>query len=218
MSGEGGAVLVVIGLTGGIASGKSTVSRVLRKLGAPVIDADLVSKEVVAPGTAAWHELIATFGTDILNDDQTINRRRLGDKVFAEPTALERLNSITHPRIIQAIAERLQAYREAGAGAPPGVVIDAPLLIEAGMLDMVDEVWLVVVDRRTQMERLMARDHFRADQARNRINAQIPLEEKRSYADIIIDNSGSVRKTEVQVKRLWARVVEKGPLSGSTAR
>lgn len=184
------------------------MSRVLRKLGAPVIDADLVAKTVVAPDTAAWRELTEAFGIDILNEDQTINRRRLGDKVFANPAALDRLNSITHPRILQAIAERLQSYRDAGAEAPAGVVIDAPLLIEAGMVDMVDEVWLVVVDRSTQMERLIARDHFRADQAKNRINAQIPLEEKRRYADVIIDNSGSVRKTEVQVKRLWARVLQ----------
>lgn len=204
--------LRVIGLTGGIASGKSTVSRVLRELGAPVIDADLVAKEVVRPGTDAWRELIEAFGRDILHEDQTIDRRKLGDRVFGNPAAVQRLNAITHPRIIEAIREQLKKLSEPGpAGPPPGVVIDAPLLIEAGMLGMVDEVWLVVVDQETQIQRLMARDHFGLQQALNRINAQIPLERKKRYADVIIDNTGPVRETRAIVKKLWERVVRGQP-------
>lgn len=198
----------MIGLTGGIASGKSTVSRVLKELGAPVIDADLVAKEVIRPGTEAWHELVKTFGEDILNEDGTIDRRRLGDKVFADPGAVRRLNEITHPRILEAIGRRLEEYARSGEDAPPGVVIDAPLLIEAGMVDMVDEVWLVVVDQKTQIQRLMARDHFGVEQALNRINAQMPLEKKKRYADVIIDNTGSMRWTRAQVVREWKRVLE----------
>ncbi|HCJ10465.1 MAG TPA: dephospho-CoA kinase [Clostridiales bacterium] len=200
--------MLVIGLTGGIASGKSTVSRVLKELGAPVIDADLVAKEVIRPGTEAWRELVETFGEDILNKDGTIDRRRLGDKVFADPEAVRRLNEITHPRILEAIGRRLEEYARLGEDAPPGVVIDAPLLIEAGMVDMVDEVWLVVVDQKTQIQRLMARDHFGVEQALNRINAQIPLEKKKRYADVIIDNTGSMRWTRAQVVREWKRVLE----------
>jgi dephospho-CoA kinase len=182
------------------------VSRVLRELGAPVIDSDLVAKEVVRPGTDAWSELIEAFGSDILTEDREIDRRKLGDRVFADPAAVKRLNAITHPRIIRAIAERLQELSEP-PGRFPGVVIDAPVLIEAGMLDMVDEVWLVVVDEETQIQRLMARDHFGVEQALNRINAQIPIKDKRRYADVIIDNAGSVRETRAQVKKLWERVV-----------
>jgi len=173
-----------------------------------VIDADLVAKEVIRPGTEAWRELVEAFGEDILNEDGTIDRRRLGDKVFADPEAVRRLNEITHPRILEAIGRRLEEYARLGEDAPPGVVIDAPLLIEAGMVDMVDEVWLVVVDQKTQIQRLMARDHFGVEQALNRINAQIPLEKKKRYADVIIDNTGSMRWTRAQVVREWKRVLE----------
>lgn len=207
----GGSSLRVIGLTGGIASGKSTVSRVLHELGAPVIDADLVTKEVVRPGTEAWRELVDAFGTDILQPDQTIDRRKLGDRVFGNEDDIRRLNAITHPRVLQAIRDRLEAYAGLGAeAAPPGVVIDAPLLIEAGVVSMVDEVWLVVVDQKTQMQRLMARDHFDVQQALNRINAQIPIEQKKRYADVVIDNTGPVRETRAQVRKLWERVIREG--------
>jgi len=209
----GGFALLVIGLTGGIASGKSTVSRVLRELGAPVIDADLVAKDVVRPGTEAWRELVEEFGSDILNDDQTIDRRLLGNKVFGNDHAVRRLNEITHPRVIKAISDRLADYGRTG-DPPPGVVIDAPLLIESGMTDMVDEVWLVMVDEETQIQRLMARDHFGVEQALNRINAQIPIGKKRKYADVIIDNTGSVRETRAQVRKLWSRVLEGRPRPG----
>ncbi len=183
-------------------------------MGAPVIDADLVAKEVVRPGTAAWQELVETFGRDILHEDQTIDRRKLGDRVFGDRAAVRKLNAITHPRILEAIRERLAKLLEPGPnGPPPGVVIDAPLLIEAGMLGMVDEVWLVVVDQETQLQRLMARDHYGLQQALNRINAQIPLERKRRWADVIIDNTGPVRETRAVVKKLWERVV-RGEASG----
>jgi len=189
------------------------VSRVLRELGAPVIDADLVAKEVIRPGTEAWRELVEEFGTEILNEDQTIDRRVLGNKVFGNPEAVRRLNRITHARIIRAITDRLENYRRM-ENPPPGVVVDAPLLIEAGMTDMVDEVWLVVVDEKTQIQRLMARDHFGLEQAVNRINAQIALGKKRKYADVIIDNTGTVRNTRAQVKRLWQRVLSGRPRFG----
>jgi dephospho-CoA kinase len=184
------------------------VSRVLRELGAPVIDSDLVAKEVVRPGTEAWRELVEAFGDDILLEDRTIDRRKLGDRVFGDPGAVARLNAITHPRIIGEIRERLRKFAEADPKErPPAVVVDAPVLIEAGMVDMVDEVWLVVVDQKTQIQRLMARDHFGVEQALNRINAQIPLEKKKKYADVIIDNTGPVRETRARVRRLWDRIV-----------
>ena len=205
----------IIGLTGGIASGKSTVSLVLRELGAPVIDADLVAKEAVRADTAAWRELVEAFGPDILLPDRTIDRRKLGDLVFGNPDAVRRLNEITHPRVLQAIRVELDRLArrasEPGAGPPPCpvAVIDAPLLIEAGMVGMVDEVWLVVVDEETQRQRLMARDHFGLEQALNRINAQMPLAKKTRYADVVIDNTGPVRETRRLVKKLWQEAVRR---------
>ncbi len=176
-------------------------------MGAPVIDADLVAKDVVRPGTDAWRELVETFGDAILNEDRTIDRRKLGDRAFGDPDRVRRLNEITHPRIIAEIQAQLQRCAGAGEGAPAGVVVDAPLLIEAGMIGMVDEVWLVVVDQATQIQRLMARDHFGLQQALNRINAQIPIEKKTRYADVVIDNTGPVRETRARVKKLWDQVV-----------
>jgi len=169
-----------------------------------------VAKEVVRPGTPAWRELVATFGEDILLPDGSIDRRRLGDRVFGDPAAVRRLNEITHPRIVAAIKDRLRALAAGEHGEPPpGVVIDAPLLIEAGMVDMVDEVWVVVVDAETQIRRLIARDNFDEKQARHRIEAQMPLEQKLAYADEVIDNRGPVGETKAQVRRLWERVVRR---------
>ncbi|MCL4426096.1 MAG: dephospho-CoA kinase [Firmicutes bacterium] len=193
--------MTVIGLTGGIASGKSTVSRILKELGAEIIDADMVAKEVIRPQLPAWRELVATFGRAILNDDKTINRRKLGQMVFGNPEALAKLNTITHPRIIQVIKDRIeQIKRRDETGV---IVIDAPLLIEAGMVSLTDEVWLVMVDPDIQLSRLMARDHFTFQEALNRLNAQMSPEEKMKYARRIIDNRGPVEETTKEVVRLW---------------
>jgi dephospho-CoA kinase len=204
----------VIGLTGGIASGKSTVSYMLRELGAEVIDADLVAKEVIEPGTDAWRELVSEFGPLILNRDRSINRRRLGRLVFGDPNRVKRLNALTHPRIVSRIAGRIAAARAAAAAAAPRgpgetrvLVVDAPLLIEAGMTALVDQVWVVVVDSDTQVKRLMARDHFTFQEALNRLSAQMPPEEKARLADVVIDNRGPVERTRAQVLDLWRGLV-----------
>jgi len=193
--------MTIIGLTGGIASGKSTVSRILKELGAEVIDADLVAKEIIRPQSPAWKELVAAFGKGILNDDKTINRRKLGQIVFGNPTALAKLNAITHPRIIEKIKDKIREIQN--RDEEKIIVIDAPLLIEAGMVPLTDEVWVVVVDPETQLHRLMARDHFTFQEALNRLNAQLPLAEKMKYARRIIDNRGSIEETAREVRRLW---------------
>lgn len=197
----------VIGLTGGIASGKSTVSAILRELGAKIIDADLVVRDVEAPGSVAWREIVETFGRDILFPDGKINRKRLGEKVFGDAAKLAKLNRITHPRVVEAILQRIDRYRQI---LPPTgvVVVDAPLLIESGMTHLVDEVWLVVVDPQIQLERLMQRDHYDPAAAKQRLNAQLPVEEKKKYAHRIIDNNGSFLQLKEQVLRLWAEVVK----------
>jgi dephospho-CoA kinase len=195
--------VTTIGLTGGIASGKSTVSGLLRGLGAKVIDADDISKRVTRPGAPAWRELVEAFGQDILNPDRTINRRRLGGKVFNEPAALKKLNDITHPRIVAAIKKEMDRGEKSGQIT----VIDAPLLIESGMAAMVDQVWVVSVDHQTQINRLMARDHFNEQEAESRTRAQLPLDVKKRYADRIIDNTGNFEQTKATILDLWNEVV-----------
>ncbi len=206
--------MYVIGLTGGIASGKSTVSQMLRQLGAHVIDADLIAKLAIEPGTPAWEELVREFGEEILTPEKTIDRKKLGERVFGNPTALRRLNEITHPRIIRRIEEIVEEIGESFDRTEDPkeeriVVIDAPLLIETGMVSMVDEVWVVVVDVETQVDRLMARDHYEFEQALNRINAQMPLQEKVKFADVVIDNTGCLEETRRQVAEAWCRLGEK---------
>ncbi|MGE5561500.1 MAG: dephospho-CoA kinase [Chloroflexota bacterium] len=193
----------VIGLTGGIASGKSTVSRILREMGAEIVDADVLAHEVLRPGTEGWAQVVATFGNDILRPDGTINRRLLGKKVFPDPEAVRKLNGIVHPRVIRASVERIESARRIWGTSQHLLVIDAPLLIEAGMHTMVDEVWVVKVDEHTQLERLMQRDKFTIGEAIARVHAQMPLSEKLTYADRVIDNTGSVESTRSQIERIW---------------
>lgn len=194
----------VIGLTGGIATGKTTVAEILRELGARIVDADIVARDVVAVGEPAWHEIVDTYGPAALNPDRTVNRRRLGDMVFGRPEALSRLNSIIHPRVLQRIAGDIATFRRQPDGA--ALVVVAPLLIEAGMCDMVDEVWLVTLDQEEQVERLMRRDRFTLQQAINRLTAQMPQAEKKKHAHRLIDNSHDFDYTKKQVEELWSIV------------
>lgn len=191
----------VIGLTGGIASGKSLVSAVLRKLGAKIVDADEVARLVVEPGTAGWAEIRREFGDKVLNPDGSINRKALGGIVFANPAQLAKLNKITHPHILNYFRNELDSFREQ-KGAP-ALVLDVALLIESGFYRLVDEVWLVVVSREVQISRLIERDGISREQALQRINCQMAVEEKQKYADIVIDNSGSLESTRQKVETLW---------------
>jgi len=189
----------VIGLTGGIATGKSTVSQILAEMGLPIIDADLIAREVVEPGKPAYREIVRHFGREIINPDGTINRKLLGRLVFADPSSRQRLNEITHPRIIEETKRRLQHLREMGAEV---AVLDAPLLIEANIHHLVDEVWVVTCPRKMQIKRLQERDNLSLPEAEARIRAQMPLEEKIRYAHRIIDNSGDIAATRRQVQEI----------------
>ncbi len=197
-----GGKMRIIGLTGGIASGKSSVARILEALGVVVVDADQLAREAVAPGEEAYCSIVAEFGDGILNTDRAINRQALGKVVFADSAARRRLELITHPAIARLAEERLTALRNAGT---PVVVYMAPLLIEAGVTSRVDEIWVVYADRETQVARLMVRDGLSRDEALQRLAAQMPMEEKRTYGKIVIDNSGTPEETERQVKDLWER-------------
>lgn len=198
----------VIGLTGGIASGKSLVSAILRQLGAQIVDADEVARLVVEPGTAGLDEIREAFGDSVLNPDGTLNRKALGAIVFADPDRLKQLNAITHPKIISYTEKEIAKHRE-GKGSKV-LVLDAALLIEAGFYRLVDEVWLVVVTRDVQVSRLMERDGFSREQALQRISSQMPVEEKQKYARVIIDNSGTMEETREKVEELWRQRFETG--------
>lgn len=194
----------VIGLTGGIASGKSTVSRIMEKLGASVIDADQLARDAVMPGTQAHCAIEAEFGPSVLNPDRTINRAALGSRAFSDPDARRKLEGITHPAIGRLAEEMLDNLRKSGVAV---AVYMAPLLIEAGVTERVDEIWVVYLDRDTQLERLMLRDGISREDALRRIDSQMPMDEKRGYGKVVIDNSGTVENTERQLLEAWEREV-----------
>lgn len=195
-----------IGLTGGIASGKSTISKILKKLGAKIIDADAEAKGALKPNAEPWNMLIKEFGKEILKDDNTIDRRKLGNIVFANKDKLDKLNCIVHPFVIEQIKGKIKKIEDKGRYR--AVVLDAPLLIETNLHHLVDEVWVVNVDRETQISRLMDRDKFTLEQAENRINAQLSQKDRLRYATAVIDNRGSKRNTKEQVNLLWKQRVE----------
>jgi dephospho-CoA kinase len=204
---------VVIGLTGGIACGKSTIAKILKRLGAVIIDADKEAKRLLNPNGSAWTALVKEFGAEILNPDQSINRRRLGNMVFGNTEMLAKLNSITHPGVIKVISEKIQRYREESRW--PAIVLDAPLLFEVGAEKLVDVVWVVSVDRKTQIDRLMNRDKIDHIKALQRIEAQMPLAEKEARADAVINNIGSRRETREAVLSLWQQYVERNNAVGN---
>ena len=185
-----------IGLTGGIASGKSTVAGMFAELGATVIDTDVIAREVVEPGTAALAEIVAEFGEDIVDDDGTLRRGRLRGIVFSDDTARQRLEAIVHPRI------RAETVRQASSAGGPYQLIVVPLLVESPLREFVDRVLVVDCSEETQIERLMARDASTRDQARQILAAQASREERLAIADDVIRNDQSVANTRQQVAAL----------------
>ncbi len=191
-----------IGLTGGIAAGKSMVSGLLAELGAWILDADAISREVVEPGTEGLKAVAAEFGEKVLLPDGTLDRRALGAEVFGDPKKLERLNGILHP-IIK--AEMLRRAAEIEEQYPEDIVIfDVPLLIESGWQDVADEVWLVSAPVEQRIRRIAMRDGLDEEQAMERISAQMTDEQKAKYADVIINNGGSIQELKERVTKLYA--------------
>jgi dephospho-CoA kinase len=191
----------VIGLTGGIGSGKSTVSAILAELGALVIDADRIGHEAYAPGTEGWRQVVEEFGTDIVAPDGSIDRGRLGAIVFADRSKLERLSRIVHPLIRDEIRRRIAAQRAAGRQAP--VVVEAALLIEAGWNSVVDEVWVVVADRQTATKRVAAQRGLDTAAIESRMSAQLADDVRRRHAHVVIDNSGTEAALRARIEELW---------------
>lgn len=191
-----------IGLTGGIAAGKSMVSDILASLGAWILDADAISREVVEPGTEGLKAVAAEFGENVLMPDGTLDRRALGAEVFGNAQKLERLNGILHPMIK---AEMLRRASEIEEKHPKDIVIfDVPLLIESGWQDVADEVWLVSAPIDERIRRIAMRDGLDEKQAMERISAQMTDEQKAECADVIIDNGGSIQELEETVTKLYA--------------
>ncbi len=198
---------MVLGVTGGIATGKSNVAGMFRALGAVVVSADELAREVVVPGAAALPKLVERFGESILLGDGTLNRKALAEIIFADPEARVALNAIMHPAIADLAEQRLWELSR-GQGL---VVYEAPLLFEAGAEGRVDAVLVVTADEQQQVRRLMARDEIGELAARARIAAQMPLAEKVRRADYVIDNSGTLLQAEAQVRELFGRLQSHSP-------
>lgn len=193
----------LVGLTGGIASGKSTVAAILRRLGATIINADALSREVVQPEQEAWKEIIKTFGPDILQEDKTLDRRKLRKIVFDNPEARKKLEAIIHPRV-RALAER--RISELAAAGSSVIVYEVPLLFEAQIHLWLRPVILVACDLETQKKRLLERDHLTELEAQQHLDAQMSLEEKRKLADYLIENDGTLEKLEQDVRAVLEKI------------
>ena len=193
-----------IGLTGGIGSGKSTVSKILADLGAFVVDADKVGHEIYLPGKAAWQQVSAAFGQDILAEDQTIDRKKLGALVFSSADALKQLNTIVHPIMFKEIEQRIQAKRDEGYTSP--IVVEAAILIEANWLPLADEVWMVVTDKNAVIERIAEQRGMAAKDTEARIASQLSNQERLKYATVVIHNDGSLEDLQQQIQQVWSQL------------
>lgn len=194
---------MLIGLTGGIGSGKTLVANFLKEFGAIVIDTDEIAREIVNPGEEAYFEIVETFGKDILLPNKEIDRKKLGEMIFSSEDARQKLNAICHPRIMKEVAKRVSQY------SPNDIIfLVVPLLIEEKMQSFVDKIWLVKADKEIQLERILKRDNLTPQEAQARINSQMPTQEKEKFADVIIDNNGSFDNTKKQVEYLFKKLIE----------
>ena len=191
--------MFVIGLTGGIGTGKTQVSKFLQSRGATVINADLVGHEAYLPHTETWREVVAAFGQGILDDDERIDRRKLGAIVFSDPAHLQRLNSIVHPRIYAMIQDRIESHKLNGVDV---VVVEAALLIEAKWTPLADEVWVVTAPQEQVLSRLTGRGMSR-EQALARVESQMPQDERVTHADVVIENASGIYDLESSIAETW---------------
>ena len=197
--------MLVIGLTGGIGTGKTEVSRLLEQLGATVINADQVGHEAYTPHSEAWQEVVRTFGKDILQENGEIDRRKLGGIVFADPEQLATLNGIMHPRMAAIVKEKLEGLAKQGTDV---AVVEAAVLFEAGWDALVGEVWTTESLAERVVERLQQRNGFAPEEIRKRIASQMPAEDRARRADEVIANDGEMEDLEAAVREVWKRRVE----------
>jgi dephospho-CoA kinase len=207
--------VVIAGLTGGIATGKSTVAGIFASAGARVVDADRIARDAVRPGTAVHADIVAHFGADILLADGAIDRKRLADIIFGDPAEQRALERIVHPQVKRQITLQLDRHRREAPGSV--VIVDVPLLFETGMDRGLPATILVYAPEAVQLRRLIARDGLTKAQARTRLRAQMPIEEKRALAAIVIDNSGALESTRRQTLAVYRNLVQ-GGVEGSRGR
>ncbi|NCO24182.1 MAG: dephospho-CoA kinase [Candidatus Infernicultor aquiphilus] len=198
---------MIIGLTGGIVSGKSTVARMFKDLGAKIVDADKLGHQVILPPGAAWKRIIKIFGKDILQKDQTINREKLGKIVFANQNLLKKLNKITHPEIIKLIKKEISLAKNNSKEEKKILIIDAALIYETKIDRLMDKIIVVYLDEEKQLKRLKKRNNLAEKEALQKIKSQIPLKEKIERADYVIDNDDTLDKTRKQVEKIWEELM-----------
>ena len=196
--------MLVIGLTGGIGTGKSEAARQLEELGALIISADQVGHEAYTVNTEAWEQVVATFGNGILQDNKEIDRRKLGGIVFSDPSQLKKLNQIMHPRMARIVSDKIEAFRGQGVDT---VVVEAALLFEAGWDSLVEEVWVTDASEEIIIGRLRERNGLSEEEAKKRINSQMDRMERIGRSDFVIDNSGDMAELGTTIKELWDRRV-----------
>ena len=193
--------MLTIGLTGGIGSGKSTVTKLLAEMGAPIIDADKVGHAIYAPDGPAYADMTAAFGPEILAPDRTIDRKKLGPIVFADPAALKRLNSIVHPRMFTRMREMVEELRANGERKP--IVVEAAILIEASWQPLFNEIWLVTASRERVIERIERDRGLKPEQTQARISAQLADQERQRFATLVISNDGTIIELQEKVVSAW---------------
>lgn len=198
----------VIGLTGGIASGKSTVSRMFADLGAKVVDADKIAREVVEPGKPALADIVKTFGADMLLPNGELDRKKLGAVVFNDPQKRAQLNAITHPRIAATVQERLDELRKQGAEV---AIYEAALIVENKIHLGLEGLIVVAIDEENQIDRMARRDELTREEAQKRIHAQAPLSDKIAVADWVIETNGALPSTREKVAKVWEEIRAGGP-------
>ncbi|OGP71915.1 MAG: dephospho-CoA kinase [Deltaproteobacteria bacterium RBG_16_50_11] len=197
---------MLLGVTGGVASGKTTVVRMLEQLGAPVIDFDLLSRNVVEPGKPAWKEIVAYFGEQVLLEDRTLDRKKLSEVVFRDSEKRKKLEGFIHPRVFEEFIKLVKEYTSRDPNAI--IQVDVPLMIEINLQYVFHKILLVYMPEKMQIERLMKRDRISEEMARNMIRSQLPIEEKKGYSDFIVDNSGTLEETQRQVVKIWEKLKE----------
>jgi dephospho-CoA kinase len=190
---------MIIGLTGSIASGKSTVSNMLKEKGYPIVDADKIARQVVEPGTPVIKEIAEHFGDEVLNEDGSLNREKLGKRIFKSEEERKKLNTIIHPAIRNEMIRQKEQWISKGAGT---VILDIPLLFESKLQSFVEKIIVVSVTPEIQKQRLIARNELNEQEAADRINSQLPMVEKEAGADAVIDNNGTIEETKMQVETL----------------
>ena len=192
--------MFVIGLIGGIGSGKSSVSAILHSLGVEIIDADKVGHEAYTPNSEGWKKVISVFGQDIVGPENEIDRKKLGGIEFSDPSEMEKLNKLMHPIIHNLVEEKIKLLSNQGVKV---VVLEAAILIEANWQDLTDEIWLAKSNQEVVIERVQLRNNFTREEIIKRIQSQMSNDEREKHSDIVIDNNGTIEQLEEKVKTLW---------------